>query len=129
MVSSTSFKRCRSYFVGTFSGDTLSGDTSCRVQRGKRHFAGQIILFMCLNLFFLPPPHNYSLLCRLLRWMTLGYAATFGLVSTDDDREHAFDQLSLEASRFACTSCQQLDRKSTRLNSSHALTSRMPSSA
>ena len=34
--------------------------------------------------------------------MTLGCAATFGLVSTDDDREHAFDQLSLEASRFAC---------------------------
>ena len=33
---------------------------------------------------------------------TLGYATTFGLVSTDDDREHAFDQLSLEASRFAC---------------------------
>ena len=78
MVSSTSFKRCRSYFVGTFSGDTLSGDTSCRVQRGKRHFAGQIILFMCLNLFFLPPPHNYSLLCRLLRWMTLGYVTTLG---------------------------------------------------
>ena len=24
------------------------------------------------------------------------------MVSTDDDREHAFDQLSLEAFRFAC---------------------------
>ena len=45
------FKRCKSYFGGKFSGDTLSGDTSCCVQRGKRHFAGQIILFMCINLF------------------------------------------------------------------------------
>ena len=54
------FMRCKSYFLGIFSGDTLSGDTSCCVQRGKRPFAGQIILFMSLNLFFLPRPYNYS---------------------------------------------------------------------
>ena len=54
MIASTYFQVFR-----ISSGTIFSGDTSCRVQRGKWLFAGQIILnFSCISLTTLPFPHN-----------------------------------------------------------------------
>ena len=62
---------------------------------------------------------------RLVAVHSVPYAASFGCPAAV--HAHLVEQLVDLASR--CQVHQLLDRKSTRLNSSHSLTSRMPSSA
>ena len=76
--------------------------------------------------------HTHAYKCPAGKW-TIGYGWTIGVKSTDVwTPEHAEEMLvkGLQQYENAVTSAiANVDRKSTRLNSSHTDISRMPSSA